>query len=703
MRLATLTVSRRTCRGLVTLTTLASLATLVACTGGAPPVLDGLTDQVAQVGTELKIDLNGSSPGGGRLSYGYHAADLTDLDGHAQVTVSPSGSGVFRWTPLAADVGQHPFDFTVSNGGDTTTVTVTIDVKSAIGSATAPVFRQPLGTGTTIDLTTRTCVDLDIVVEDQDTSTFAIEQAIPIIDGATLETVDGQSAKWHWCPSKAQESEDRYTLTLSADDMDNPKTIKDYLIVLRGSPAGQSCPGTAPVISHTAANQTTRLNLVPTASITDDKGLKDAPLFYYTTTNPGATPVLSNMTQLSMTRTTGTATSGLYNVSVPNPFASAAAGTTATLYYVIVADDNDDTMGNCDHTTQSQVYSMVVTAGGSSTAGICQVCSADSQCGAGNECVFVGSMGDSYCLQSCDAGCPTGYSCSAGAIYSVDGAQNNQCVPQSGTCTAPTGQCADDMYEVNDSRTQASALPALTPELYAMVSCPSTTDQSRMNDDWYKVVLGSSSRVDFQLSGDGATDVDLHLYHADGTVISASTTYGTEEEINTCLPPATYYVKVNGYGHARSEYLLGYTTTAETCNTSCVDDTHEDDDTFSQAHATTYPTYTTTGDKICPNDDDWFKTTVFANEKLTIDLTFTQSTGAGDLDLHLYQGFTDLWPCDESTNIGTCTSAHGQGSSSNEHAVFTAPATCTSGCDYYVVVRGFAGATNSYSLKLGIQ
>ena len=45
----------------------------------------------------------GTDADGDRLSYRYKAADLHDLDGHAQITVSPSGSGVFRWTPLAAD------------------------------------------------------------------------------------------------------------------------------------------------------------------------------------------------------------------------------------------------------------------------------------------------------------------------------------------------------------------------------------------------------------------------------------------------------------------------------------------------------------------------------------------------------------------------------------------------------------------------
>src|SRR6185312_14370385 len=143
----------------------------------------------------------------------------------------------FRWTPLAADLGEHAFDFKVSDGSNETTVTININVKSAIGSQTAPIFRQPLGTGTTIDLSRANCVDLDVVVEDQDTPNVKIAQEEPTIEGADLKSVDGQSATWHWCPSRAQEGEDRYTLTLSADDGDNPKTLKNYLVVLRGTGA----------------------------------------------------------------------------------------------------------------------------------------------------------------------------------------------------------------------------------------------------------------------------------------------------------------------------------------------------------------------------------------------------------------------------------------------------------------------------------
>src|SRR4051812_23988959 len=97
MRLQPLTGNK----GLATLICVTCLATAVACSGGSAPQLSGLSDQVAEVGTELKIDLNGTDPDGDKLHYGFHAADLTDVDKTAQVTVSPSGAGVFRWTPLA--------------------------------------------------------------------------------------------------------------------------------------------------------------------------------------------------------------------------------------------------------------------------------------------------------------------------------------------------------------------------------------------------------------------------------------------------------------------------------------------------------------------------------------------------------------------------------------------------------------------------
>ncbi|MDX2086224.1 MAG: pre-peptidase C-terminal domain-containing protein [Kofleriaceae bacterium] len=697
--------------GLLTLTAVTCVATTVACGGGAAPELNGLTDHVAQVGTELKIDLNGTDPDGDQLTYRYRAADLPDIGGKAQITVSPSGSGVFRWTPLAQDVGEHAFDFIVSDGSNDTTVTINIDVKSAIGSATSPLFRQPLGTGTTLDLSNRECIDFDVVIEDQDSAQVELALEQPITEGMRLDQEDGLTARFNWCPTKEQENEQRYTVVISANDGENPKAIKNYLIVLRGS-SGSNCPGAAPAISHTPADETTVLDLTIGATVTDDKGLKEAPLFYYSLTNPGANPDLGpgGMTQLETLQIDGTPTSGVYAADVPNPVATMPAGTSATIYYVFVADDDDDEMGNCDHSTQSQVYSMTVTSGGASNLGLCEPCSADIQCGAGDLCTYIGSMGESYCLQACGSGCPTGYACSAEDVWSVDWNSARQCVPTNGSCTMPTAACEDDDNEDDDNQTQASANamadgPMTLNGFIDGVSCPKPVQPasgSKADDDWRQLKITEDTEIDLYLSGGGESDLDLQIYTSSGTLVSKSTTLQAEEQIKKCLRPATYYVKVNGFTNARSEYFLSVESMPKTCNTTCVDDSKEDDDTGPQARATTAPNYSSTGNKICPDDSDWYKVRLTSGQKLTIDLA---STASGDLDIHLYDGpFFDMWPCSVE-DVSTCDPAHGQSGSSTEHAEYTAPASCGSGgCDYFVVIEGYASASNdNYSLSLKVE
>jgi len=703
-------LQRRTgTQGLLTLTTVTALATAVACGGGGAPELAGLTDQVAQVGTELKIDLLGTDPDGDQLQYSFRAAGLEGVEERATISISPSGAGVFRWTPLAQDLGRHAFDFVVSDGDHETTVTINIDVRSAVGSATSPIFRQPLGTGTTLDLSARDCIELDVVVEDQDTAqvTLALEEPA---DGMELEQHDGRTATFRWCPTREQAAESRYTVTLSADDGDNPKVIKNYLLVLRDA-AGPGCPGQPPVITHTPQNETTIVDLTIDATVTDDKGLKEAPLFYYSLTNPGATPNLGpgGMTQLAMIRISGTGTNGLYAADVPNPVAALPAGTQRTIYYVIVADDDDDETGNCDHSTQSPVYQMTVTSSGAADLGLCAPCSSDAQCGAGDLCTYVGALGDSYCLEACDGGCPTGYSCSAQPVWSVDGSSARQCVPTNGSCTMPTAACVDDANEEDDNQSQAIANAAvdgpMQPGTIDGVSCPKPvqpTYGSKADDDWRQLVLAQDTLVDMWLYGNGESDLDLQIYRPNGTLVSKSTTLTADENIIKCIPAGTYYVKVNGFTNARSEYLLDYIATPQTCTTTCVDDGHEDDNSYSQARVASLP-YTSTGNTICPNNDDWYKVRLTTGQRLIMDLTFTQSNATQDLDFHLYDApFHDLWPCSPD-DPSMCSSTRGQSGSSNEHAEFVVPAGCSSGCDYYVVVRGWNGSSNSYDISLRVQ
>ena len=76
---------------------------------------------------------------------------------------------------------------------------------------------------------------------------------------------------------------------LAADDGENPKTIKNYLIVLRGGGGHELPRRGAGDHAHAPTNETTIVDLTIDATVTDDKGLKDAPLFYYSLTHAGAT------------------------------------------------------------------------------------------------------------------------------------------------------------------------------------------------------------------------------------------------------------------------------------------------------------------------------------------------------------------------------------------------------------------------------
>src|SRR5688572_14036882 len=114
--------------GLSTLTLLSALATLVACGGGSAPELEDVGDQVVAVGSELVLQLRATDADGDTLAYGF-SSDVPDLGDRATVSRTPSGDGTFRWRPVAADVGEWHFDFTVSDGDNTATLPVVIEVR----------------------------------------------------------------------------------------------------------------------------------------------------------------------------------------------------------------------------------------------------------------------------------------------------------------------------------------------------------------------------------------------------------------------------------------------------------------------------------------------------------------------------------------------------------------------------------------------
>ncbi|MEZ4373255.1 MAG: pre-peptidase C-terminal domain-containing protein [Polyangiaceae bacterium] len=654
-----------------------------------------MADQTVSVNQPLSFSVLGSDPDGDSLAFSF-ASDSDGVMSHASLTPAGSDAAIFNWTPLATDVGIHIVDFTVSDGKAKDTRAVTIEVRSSIGTG-APVFRKPLGTGTTLDLSQKKCVDVAIEVEDPDSPGVTIAQVEPVIEGAELLQDSGLTATWTFCPTAAQiQAEDIYTLRLSADDGDNPAVTKNFVVVLRKAQKA-GCPGTAPVIEHTPADVNGINDVEISAHVTDDKGIKYEPLLLYALSDPGSPPDLGAMTQVSMSKQSGNQQDGQWLGRIPNPVA--ASGGSAQLYYILVARDDDDAAADCDHLTQMPMtgsYQINVTAsGGGGGLGLCEPCSADAQCGGSSDlCVQVG--GEASCLSACGAGnsCPQGYTCSTNALTSESGASARQCVPTSQSCSGdPPPTCVDDGYEQNDSLATAKALPS-GDEL--LVSCPAgNTD----DEDWFKLSVTNEGQLSLDLLGDSASDLDLALYDSAGKLIARSSSLTSEESIQSCVSPGTYYARVYSYDLVRNEYILSWSVSPQSCGPTCSDDSAEDDDQASQARIVDLDSgpYTVSTNAICSWDEDWFRVDMFAGETLYAELTFDQASALEDLDILLYQGATLLTQCDE-LDVSGC-SDNGQSNDSNES--FSYPIT-TSGT-YYLVVRGYGGAENLYDLCIGLS
>ncbi len=676
---------------------------VLGCSENTAPALDPIGDRQAFANTELALALHATDEDDDELTFSF-ASELPNISARADMENLGGGRALFRWTPLTADIGMPAFDFAVSDGEDTTRETIVITVSPSDGESMAPVFIQPLGTGTTLDLQVQSCLEVPIVVEDPDTPGVTIGLAEPFIEGATLTQHDETTATWSFCPSAEQiEADDRYNLTLTADDGDTPSTLKDYLIVLR-SGTKTDCPGQPPVVSHTPEDVSSVTDLTIAAEVSDDQGIKYEPLFYYSDSPPGEPPNVTEMTQLTMVQIDGTMQSGTWAADVPNPVANANPGSTGQLYYVIVVEDNDDAEGNCDHLTQAPEtgsYTITVTnPGGSGGLGLCDSCTADVQCGGpGDNCVFLD--GGYHCFLGCQSSseCPSGTYCSFADFTSVDNAQARQCVPNDYKCdggtTPPT--CSDDSFEENDSLTEASGQTALSTGTHSnLKSCPAGSGD---DEDWYRLDVSGDAQVDLAVSGGSATDLDLALYDGNHTLIDKSDSLSSTESLSICLTTGTYYARVYAYGSAENSYSLTYGQTSTSCGGGCQDDGEEDDDNASQARFADLnnPPYTSTTNAICAEDDDWYEVYLFSGETLYSTLTFLQTNGMEDLDLYIYQGSTNLTGCDEQ-NPWVCDSQNGQSGTSDETLTWAITQTDT----YYVVVHGWQGSENLYDICIGL-
>lgn len=197
---------------------------------GSAPLLETSRDATAFPGAQLHLELRAEDENPGALRFEYDS--LVPLDGiyqRSEILAYDDGEAAFQYRPVANDVGQHPFRFRVTDeDGLSDDTIVWISVRP--GGASAPIFREPVGAGLTLD-SLGGCVDLDVVVEDSDTPEVTLSQEPPLLSDALLTRLNGHAARWSWCPPV--EASGSYPLWLAADDGENDMTFKSFLILVR--------------------------------------------------------------------------------------------------------------------------------------------------------------------------------------------------------------------------------------------------------------------------------------------------------------------------------------------------------------------------------------------------------------------------------------------------------------------------------------
>ena len=594
------------------------------------PFLLPIEDQTGRVNQTLRISLSVSNPEERQLSYTFEAPPLPSLDETVQIGGTPVG-GEFVWTPIASHAGEHTFVFTVTSDLGTSSETVQISVEAS-ASASAPVFIRP-GPGGTYDLSNDPCVAFDIEVRDDDSESVDIRAGSDHPEGSELTTTGAKTATFEWCPTPDQvEASSRWDIVLEADDGEQAPAVLRYVVVLR-APNREGCPGDPPSVTITAPTEGTTvesdIGYEVVATVTDDNGLRDAPILYYSQVEPEDPDnlVLEDFKQVFMDGEGDT-----YRARVPR--LGLEPGETSDVYVFVSATDNDDASGAaCDQTTDSAIRSFVATPGSEPMAlELCEVCTEVGVCG-DNVCARTddGARCAPTCVSDDDCGDGT---CIEGTL--ADGTTQMICGPVAVECGLVVAMCEDDDLEDNDSFEDAVSAPFPI----AATICPSDAD-------FYRVSASAGFELSATLEGFDPilADLDLTLLGPMGNVITSSAGVTGTEVVRTCNDiDRELVVEVRGFMGDSDDYTL---TIAEDAAACCMDDEFEDDDSF--ADARTVSTGEVIEGVICPDDDDYLRFSIAGPSAVSILVAF--DSVITDLDVELYGPDNALIDFSEETDM----------------------------------------------------
>lgn len=599
---------------------------LTACGEGGGASLQPIAAQSVRVNEILMVTIAIDNPEGRAVELRVEAPDLPMFDRVHSLSTEPGGA-VFRWAPLSSHVGMHELTFVLTNpGGGTEYDRETALVEVLPSSDSAPIFVRP-GAGGTYDVEREPCVTFDVEVRDDDSTDVDIGLRSEPPEGATLANAGPRRAMFDWCPTPDQiAAAERWTVQLYADDRDHPRVEHDYILVLRSGPK-EGCPGAAPVVNveRPAMGEaiTSGTSYPVEVSVSDDMGLRDAPLLYYTTTEP-SNPAEPDVTEF-MQATFEPGEGGRYVARIP-PL-GLDVGEMRQVWFLVSATDNDDPSGSlCDHRTDSPVV-MFFAVGGMPADGSlrqCDFCSASTECASG---ICATAAGGARCVDACsEAECSAGL---CGATVTTEGGTRAGCGPVGEICGGGGGgMCTDDGREDDD--TAATGTTYASPIGDGQI-CPD-------DDDYFRVSVPMGNAVTVTVDGfthaDG--DLDLELRAADGTILGTSASVRDTESVSYCNGAAstTLTARVFGFSGAQNAYSFRADVAPDPSG-CCIDDAGEDDDARTSARTVTFASDVASVDgTICPGDDDWIAIPMTGPGRIEALVLFDHSMGDIDIALH---------------------------------------------------------------------
>ena len=591
---------------------------LVACGAGGAPRLLPLGHQTAQVNRTLRVALDVDNPHGVALAYRFEAPTLVAVESVASIGGSPSG-GEFRFTPLASHVGTHTITFVLSAPGGEEYDRQTLVVEVMAAADAAPVFLEP-GAGGTFDLGRDPCVRFHIEIRDDDSPNVDVRARSAFPDGSMLTSAGPKSADFAWCPTRDQiGAAARWTIELEADDFDHPPVPHDFIVVLRtGTMSG--CPGMPPILTLlsplSGARVTSSAGYDVVIAASDDRGLRDAPLLYWTTERP-VDPAMPDVTTYS--QVTFVAEGANFRAHIPT--LGLAGGEERAVFFTASATDNDDATGTtCDHRTDllPVVSFFAVGGAGGGTAIACAPCTASVECLSG---ICVPAAGGARCLDTCNAGTTCAHG-TCGTVTTSEGSPVSACGGVSAACSGSAG-CIDDGFEDDDSVPAAHVLTftGTTSHLAAQI-CSN-------DDDYYRITPAAMDRVTVALAFTSAAgDLDLQVLDAAATIVGSSAGTTDTERVTYCARDTSpIYARVFGYAAAENAYTMDVTREAGAC---CVDDAFEPDDAQASARAIVGTHFDGT---LCPADEDWIAIAVTGASRIVVDLSFDVTRADVDMQL----------------------------------------------------------------------